>query len=162
MPNAKVPLALAFFDCDHFKAINDHFGHDAGDALLRGVVSRIRATVRDSDLICRWGGDEFVTLFLDLPEDTFVDVARRTQASIARDPVTWQGTELPVSVTGGLVWLDAITPEFDVSDLVTQADANLYVAKRHQRGTLAFRGRPLPAPTDPAPSPLVAAPSSFD
>ena len=51
---------------------------DAGDALLRAVVARIRSSVRDNDLICRWGGDEFAILFLGMAEDTFVDVARRT------------------------------------------------------------------------------------
>ena len=156
-PATKVPLALAFFDCDRFKATNDQYGHDAGDALLRGVVSRIRANVRDSDLICRWGGDEFVILFLGLSEDNSIEIAQRALASIMRDPVAWQTTELPASVSGGLVWADTIGPEFEVGDLVSQADANLYVAKRHQRGSLAFRGKPLPTTTDPhAPAPAVS------
>ena len=149
VPANKVPVALAFFDCDGFKATNDRHGHDAGDALLTGIVSRIRASVRDSDLICRWGGDELVILFLGLSEETFVEVAQRTQASVMRDPIMWQGVELSPSVTGGLVWTDAVTPDFEVADLVTQADVNLYVAKRHQRGSTAFRGRPLLATTSP-------------
>ena len=148
-PATKVPVALAFFDCDGFKATNDRHGHDAGDALLTGIVSRIRASVRDSDLICRWGGDELVILFLGLSEEGFVEVAASTRDRVMREPITWQGIELTPSITAGLVWADAVTPEFEVSDLVTQADVNLYVAKRHRRGSLSFRGRPLPLTTHP-------------
>ena len=148
VPASRTPVALAFLDCDDFKATNDRYGHDAGDALLKGIVSRIRAVVRDSDLICRWGGDEFVILFLGLSEEAFVEVARRTLDGVIREPITWQGIELTPSLTGGLVWADAVTPEFEVSDLITQADVNLYVAKHHQRGSLAFRGRPLSLTSD--------------
>ena len=113
--------------------------------LLRAVVARTRSTVRDNDLVCRWGGDEFVVLFLGLGEQTFVQVARRTQQNVACDPVMWQGVELSASMTGGLVWVASAGPQFDLQELVTRADANLYAAKRQQRGSLVFEGKQVPS-----------------
>ena len=147
MPGTDVPVGLALFDCDQLKTTNDKHGHDAGDALLRAVVARLRAGVRDNDLVCRWGGDEFAVLFLGMAEDTFVEVARRAQQNVARDPVVRRGVEMPASVTGGLVWEQSVGAGFDLAELITRADANLYAAKRRQRGSLVCDGKQVPAAT---------------
>ncbi len=121
-------VAVLLMDIDFFKKINDQHGHDAGDIVLRQVGSYLLQGRRPFDLICRWGGEEFVALFL-LPrgEDAFHVAERlRQQAQRTRIP---QG-DLPVTLSGGLVLLDA-GEELDAA--IKRADALLYQAKQNGR-----------------------------
>ncbi len=125
------PVCLLYMDVDHFKQINDAHGHDIGDAVLKVVAERARHTVRASDSVARLGGDEFVIL---LPQTTLAnaeEVVAKLLDNIAK-PVQLEQTEIKLSVSIGL----SAYPDtaHDPQQLITQADAALYRAKRQGRG----------------------------
>ena len=126
-------IALLFVDLDDFKAINDTFGHEAGDALLVDVAQRLSAEVRPSDTAARLGGDEFIVLCEQLtdPEDQAMAVARRLLAAL-RPPFELAGREVAISASIGI----AVATGTEAPDtLVSRADGAMYRAKG-RRGTL--------------------------
>ena len=128
--------ALMFIDLDRFKIVNDSLGHQAGDELLRVAAARIRACLRDSDLLFRMGGDEFTVILprIAAPEDAAF-VARRVIGAVA-EPVTLHEHEINVGATIGI----AVHPTDGVTAdaLVKNADAAMYSAKEAGRGRHAF------------------------
>ena len=121
-------LAVLFIDLDGFKPINDSFGHEAGDEVLREVARRLQLTVRDSDTLARLGGDEFVAMIeLRDAEAAAVALARRVIDGLRR-PVTIGGREVSLSCSVGV----AVYPEHDDTGqrLLACADAAMYAAKR--------------------------------
>lgn len=122
------PLACAMIDIDHFKGFNDEHGHDTGDAVLREVGSRLRAAVREIDVVARYGGEEFL---LVLPSTHFsgaLTVADRVWRSIGGTPTLVDGREHRVTVSVGV----ALFPSRDVrtkDQLLKAADRALYQAK---------------------------------
>lgn len=128
--------ALVFLDLDHFKAVNDQLGHRIGDQLLQTVAQRLRAVLRDSDLVSRQGGDEFVLLINELAsaEDAARVAAKIIQAVGA--PCQLEGHELVVRPSLGL----ALAPRDgqDLNTLMAHADAAMYAAKSAGRGTFRF------------------------
>lgn len=128
--------ALLLFDLDQFKHINDSLGHPAGDALLRTVGDRLRATVRDTDTVSRQGGDEFVVLLTDLRDtDDIAPVAEKLMQTLA-EPCQAGGQELSISCSVGL----AVYPEDgrDFDTLMRNAEAAMYSAKAAGRNTFRF------------------------
>lgn len=127
-------LGVASFDLDHFKAVNDRFGHEIGDQVLVKVAELFRAEMRESDVLARMGGEEFVAL---LPGDRIEDaaaLAERVRARLERD----HDPALPeVTVSAGVV--AAVAPE-DLDRLLRDADRALYEAK------VTGRNRTVPAP----------------
>ncbi|MDD3482195.1 bifunctional diguanylate cyclase/phosphodiesterase [Azovibrio restrictus] len=128
--------ALVFLDLDHFKAVNDQLGHHVGDQLLQTVALRLRAVLRDSDLVSRQGGDEFVLLINEL---TSAEDAARVAAKIIQAvgaPCQLDGHELVVRPSLGL----ALAPRDgqDLHTLMAHADAAMYAAKSAGRGTFRF------------------------
>jgi two-component system cell cycle response regulator len=126
------PLSLLIADIDHFKAINDTWGHDVGDKVLRQVAQRFRQNIRSMDLACRFGGEEFVGIMPDLDLARALQVGERLRASIAGDVFTvGSGGHLQVTASVGLAalagWDD--TPD----NLIKRADQALYAAKRRGR-----------------------------
>jgi two-component system cell cycle response regulator len=97
------PLSLLVFDLNGFKAINDRYGHNQGDQLLKAVAQRIRCAVRDTDVVCRWGGDEFVVI---IPDSSLADAkakARQIQARAFGEFILNRGREgIRVSVGAGV------------------------------------------------------------
>lgn len=123
--------ALLYLDLDGFKPINDQYGHDAGDAVLRIVAERLRRVVREQDHLGRLGGDEFAVLLYRLeagfePES----VARRIDETLSQ-PMTIQGQQLQIGCSLGLVH---ITPDSTPSRLLKEADAAMYRAKAGKPG----------------------------
>lgn len=122
------PLSVAFGDIDNFKTINDTYGHDAGDVILRGVVSAIRESIRVNDLVGRYGGEEFMVI---LPETTIDDAA--SLADKLRLIVGGRrfrldsGIELSVTISFGVS--GAVGDRLGVDSLIRQADAAMYSAK---------------------------------
>ncbi len=123
-------ISLAMVDVDHFKRINDEHGHQAGDAVLRAVAAALMRFHRRTDLLCRWGGEEFAIVYLDTSvEDAAVHVERLREAMRA-EFVRVHGTELAVTISAGVA---GGTGSLTLEALVRQADARLMRAKRGGR-----------------------------
>jgi diguanylate cyclase (GGDEF)-like protein len=127
-------LSLALADVDHFKGVNDTFGHDAGDAVLRELADVIREQVREVDSVARWGGEEFVVLCPGVPLEGGRVLAERLRVSIAghRFPAVGRVT-VSLGVTD---YRGGDTPDA----LFTRADAALYAAKEGGRDRVATAG----------------------
>ena len=124
-------VVLLYLDLDNFKQVNDTLGHAVGDALLQAVAQRLSASVRQSDTVCRQGGDEFVLLLAEV--DTAKDAARAAAMLIeaTAEPYLVDGHRLQVSTSIGL----SIYPDdgSDVETLLHNADAAMYHAKKNGR-----------------------------
>jgi diguanylate cyclase (GGDEF)-like protein/PAS domain S-box-containing protein len=132
-------VAVLFLDLDNFKDVNDSLGHHAGDELLAELAGRLRTAVRDSDLVARQGGDEFLMLLGDLEEpaavETATQVAERVE-DVLRIPFVLQ--DEPVEARGSIGISLYPTDAEDAGTLMKQADAAMYRAKRAARGSHAF------------------------
>ena len=127
-----------YIDIDHFKKINDQRGHQAGDEVLQEVASRIKAELRLSDALARFGGEEFVVLLIDAPLLHALVVAERIRSSIAARPVALSdGTTQSVTVSIGLTELQPqdrhLVSEKIAPRLLARADSALYQAKKSGR-----------------------------
>lgn len=135
-------VAVLMCDIDHFKAINDSLGHGIGDQLLVRVARRLREAVRPEDTVTRFGGDEFVVVCDDLPDETAADhLAQRVLASVSR-PVRIAGRELRPTVSVGLVLApgDRSEPPATSDALIGDADLALLAAKNAGRSrAVTFR-----------------------
>ena len=128
---SRLPLSLIMFDLDHFKAINDNYGHLCGDAVLAAVGQKMNAVLRGSDLKCRYGGEEFLVL---LPDTTLAGGRRAAELlrrQIAEHPVRWNTTEVLVTASFGVT--AALPGELDQDAIIGRADAALYRAKESGR-----------------------------
>ena len=118
-------------DADHFKSVNDRFGHNGGDKVLRSLVFSIRATLRDSDLIGRVGGEEFVVLSPGADLASAMRLAERVRSTVAETPLVIDGQSLTLTVSVGVAV--AGLNDRDGAALLQRADAALYEAKRAGR-----------------------------
>lgn len=121
------PLSLLFLDLDDFKAVNDSLGHPAGDVVLKTVAEYLTRSVRQADILCRYGGEEFVVLLPQTPPEQAVILAERLRAGIAGLRIPLPGRELKVTVSIGVA---GIPPAEDGAGLVEAADKALYRAKQ--------------------------------
>ena len=121
------PLACVFFDLDHFKAINDAYGHEAGDAALKHAVALIEELLRSMDALGRYGGEEFMVLMPNTRLKGAVDAANRMRLALARSQLQYQGRVIPLTASFGAAVLG---PHESLSELVRRADAAMYEAKR--------------------------------
>jgi len=125
----KAPLALLLLDLDHFKQVNDQYGHAAGDQVLASVSAALRSVVRDRDFAGRNGGDEFAVLLPDTDVAAALEIAERVRAMIAE--VSLPGSGVPVTVSVGVAGYPDHASTLE--RLAQLADAALYVAKRQGR-----------------------------
>lgn len=125
------PVGVLVLDLDHFKAINDTHGHEAGDEVLRRVGRAIGACIRDVDTAARLGGEEFVVLLPETGLAAALEVAGRIRAAIAAAPVEWRGRTIAVRASIGVSACPDVVAA--PADLVGSADAALYQAKRAGR-----------------------------
>jgi diguanylate cyclase (GGDEF)-like protein len=126
--------AIALLDIDHFKAINDQYGHAAGDKVLRAVVAQLQQALGAHGRVYRWGGEEFL-LVIDGPEPAAVEARLHAAVdAVQTHPVRWGDARLPVSVSGGAVF-QPFAPGWKapLADAVRWADAALYSAKQAGR-----------------------------
>ncbi|MFA5913103.1 MAG: EAL domain-containing protein [Burkholderiales bacterium] len=124
-------VGLLFIDVDRFKQINDSLGHSVGDAVLRAIVERLKASARRADTVARLAGDEFVILMEDLADPADVGVVARRLVQSMQQPIELFGHSLVVTVSVG----SALYPGDDtqISALLAKADAAMYEAKLHGR-----------------------------
>lgn len=124
-----LPASLVYFDLDGFKAVNDRFGHPAGDAALRAVADRLRANVRESDIIGRLGGDEFAVILAQADQRLAETKAAALAQAIEREPVQFGEWSAPLHVSFGVRQIDLnLSPEA----MVAEADAAMLAAKRRR------------------------------
>ncbi|HEV7242362.1 MAG TPA: two-component regulator propeller domain-containing protein [Thermoanaerobaculia bacterium] len=115
-------FAIALADVDNFKSVNDTRGHDMGDAVLRSVAALFREAVRETDLVARWGGEEFIFLLPETDDRGAIAVAEKARAAVANG-----NTPLPITVTIGVA---SIAPDLPLEQCSIRADAALYEGKR--------------------------------
>lgn len=127
-------VALLFIDLDGFKLVNDTFGHEAGDTVLCEVAHRFRGIVRDSDTVCRQGGDEFVVILPEIEDESYAIQVGQRFADAAKTPIQEQGRCYPVGASIGI----ATYPEAgqDIESLMRHADLALAHAKARGSGSV--------------------------
>ena len=133
--------AVIYVDLDNFKPINDTYGHEAGDAVLKAAGERLFASLRPSDTAARLGGDEFAVLLVDIPEEHIGVVADRIVGNLTQ-PLEFDGRELIVGASLGVA--SAVSGTLDADSLVRNADVAMYVAKHGGKGRLSVFEPPEP------------------
>jgi diguanylate cyclase (GGDEF)-like protein len=129
-------LCVAMCDVDHFKAINDEFGHSAGDRVLQQIATSLTEYVRRNDIVSRWGGEEFLVIFSEIKLTAARIVAERLRGRLASTPQVDGGPE-KISVSIGLAML---RPGVTAHTLIEQADQALYRAKARGRNRVEVAG----------------------
>ncbi len=146
MQDSNKPVSLLMIDLDHFKKVNDTYGHGAGDEVLHEVGQRILRNIRGFDLAVRYGGEEFVVVMPDTPVDVALGVADRLCEKMANDPVKISDAKDKISVTLSIGVAVSKGSEETAETLLKRADESLYEAKR------SGRNRVIPAPSKEAKS----------
>ncbi len=121
-------LTVALFDLDHFKKVNDTYGHGAGDMAIRRFGGILQATVRSADLPSRYGGEEFAVLFPETSARAALGVADRVRRAIEREPFHRDGRPFRVTVSAGVADTEGLSAD-DRAELLVRADKALYYAK---------------------------------
>ena len=137
------PLSVLMIDSDNLKAVNDVHGHDAGNELLRLIAAGIKSELRTTDVLARYGGDEFVVVLPDTGAGGTRDVAERIRNSIARRPLEMRDKSVPISVSIGLVsYLD---DGHNMETIMRRADEAMYRAKAEGRNRVVSASGPAHA-----------------
>ena len=134
----RTQVGVLFFDLDHFKAINDSYGHHMGDALLREIARRTTGCVREIDTVCRLGGDEFVLVLPELHEAADAGAVARKLLGLLSQPYSVEGHHLRITPTLGI----SIYPKdgADADTLMRNADTAMYHAKESGKNAFRFYG----------------------
>ena len=144
---ASLPSALLLLDIDNFKVINDRYGHDAGDAVLKTTAQALREHVRQQDRLGRLGGEEFGVLFTDVTLQQAIDASERLVRNIARaQSHIGPHTTLRITVSGGLT---PLSPMDDVQVALKRADQLLYQAKSNGKDQVAYHVGAVQSPSLP-------------
>lgn len=128
--------AMILLDIDHFKRINDHYGHSAGDEVIKAVSQRLVAICRDHDKVIRWGGEEFLIYLKDTDREALPRFVSRLLKAIAGSPITTEKGELTVTATAGFIsypFVDAAQAQLDWEATLQLVDKALYAGKVHGR-----------------------------
>ena len=139
------PMSCLFIDIDHFKNINDNFGHQAGDEVLQFIARVIRNQVRTIDIVARYGGEEFIVILLQTDPDSAMEIAERIRTGIAIDSFR-SSNDCVINITAS-IGINTLVPEHCTEDLeqttrqfIEQADKALYTAKNNGRNqTVIYR-----------------------
>lgn len=123
------PVSVLMFDLDHFKSVNDTHGHGAGDEVLKELAKRVSRSVRDLDLVCRYGGEEFVIVMPDAELDMAVNVAERVRSVVSEKPFMIGEDKMALEVTISVGVATTRDPTETPETLIASADEALYGAK---------------------------------
>ena len=124
-------VCVALIDLDHFKTINDTLGHQAGDEVLRQSAQRLAATIRSTDVVGRYGGEEFLIVFNDMEQGHGAERCEIVRQALCAEPIRWQDNDLTITCSIGVA--SAHTPGSPALALVSSADHAMYAAKRQGR-----------------------------
>ena len=133
----RLQFALLMLDVDHFKKINDNYGHQIGDDALRHLVKVVITGKRQADVLARYGGEEFALLLVHTDDDPPREAAERIRVLVETTPVPLQSGQLPITVSIGGATLG---PDEQMAELIGRADEALYQAKRSGRNRVAWSG----------------------
>jgi diguanylate cyclase (GGDEF)-like protein len=128
---------IAMFDIDHFKKVNDTYGHIVGDKVLKCVAERVRSAIRPYDIFGRYGGEEFILFISDINEEDIKIQIERMRQAICDSPMIFDGTALTVSASFGVA---PILPPNDLTEVIRIADEQLYKAKNAGRNRVMIAG----------------------
>lgn len=128
-------LSLLMLDIDHFKKVNDTFGHVAGDYVLREVAALVRGMVRKEECFARYGGEEFALVMPEMPLEKVLVVAEKIRAGVASLTLSFEGRRIPVTTSIGVAQMSGALRE--PLEFVAAADERLYEAKRSGRNRVA-------------------------
>ncbi len=130
-----IPTSLVMIDLDHFKRINDEYGHEVGNIVLKAVANILKSEVRTTDVVCRYGGEEFAIIFPETHLKLAVNVADRIREMIAITAVVYDGGEIDITASmGASVYMKAST--LDIGDFIDSVDKYLYEAKQSGRNCI--------------------------
>lgn len=132
----KKDLHVILLDIDHFKNVNDTLGHDKGDIVLREVAKALNDSLRDSDMIGRWGGEEFMAILPDCDKPRSMDVAERLRKKVKSLDLSSMGVPNPVTISLGVSLIKGGTP---YPDGIRTADLAMYNSKRTGRDRVTYR-----------------------
>lgn len=139
------PLSMLVFDLDHFKRINDTFGHLGGDEVLRIIGEQLRGKLRETDVVGRYGGEEFVILLPETPLETALQLAEELRQQIEHKSIPFGETDILITASIGVAtWEDGVASP---SELFAHADSALYHAKHSGRNRISYmeNGKVRPA-----------------
>ncbi len=126
--------AVVLFDIDHFKAVNDNYGHDAGDVVLASFGKMLRRYSREVDFVGRWGGEEFLVVLPKTDLKGAVRFAEKLREVVSKSKFMYKGVRIPITISGGVA--DRISSE-SMENMLKRADENLYQAKEGGRNKIA-------------------------
>ena len=126
---------IIMYDLDHFKNVNDTYGHLAGDKVLREIAQRIKHTIRPYDLFGRYGGEEFIMLMCDADKDSVIKATERVREIVAVAPVEYNDKNIAITASFGIA---PAAPKNDLTEAINCADEVLYVAKDTGRNKVVF------------------------
>ena len=135
------PLVLAILDLDHFKSINDSEGHAAGDQVLQAFARTVQATVRNTDMLARWGGEEFVLMLYDSDAASALGLLERVRAKVQAMELPFDGRSVRVTVSMGVA---LSRPGEPLERLLERADVALYEAKSQGRNRVVLQDEATP------------------
>lgn len=138
-------MSFVMIDIDYFKKVNDNYGHQAGDAVLRDVSRRLKDCLRNYDVFGRYGGEEFLAMLPNTSMAEALFVADRLLESISNEPVMCDGKLLPITVSIGVS--ETLSPQEDAAHAINRADQSLYRAKETGRNRVCFADRPESVPS---------------
>jgi diguanylate cyclase (GGDEF)-like protein len=128
-----LPLMVLMLDLDHFKDVNDSYGHSTGDAVLQGFVQSVKGVLRESDVMGRIGGEEFAVLLPNTTQEGGCALANRIIGEVRANPVTFEGQSIAYTVSIGASYL---TTQKSFGELLAECDSALYRAKKGGRDRL--------------------------
>jgi diguanylate cyclase (GGDEF)-like protein len=137
------PLAIIMLDIDHFKTVNDLYGHKAGDEVLAAVATTIKKSMRPGDVAGRYGGEEFIVMVLGIAADQCCNIAERIRQVVAQQAVQIDQTIVRVTISLGVA---CVNPErvLSLDDLINCADQAMFLAKQHGRNRVVVWGQDDP------------------
>lgn len=127
------PFGLLMFDVDHFKQVNDRHGHDAGDGVLKAISQTMTKSLRENDIVGRWGGEEFLAVLFDVNAELLRDLAERCRSLVAESGVLSDDSRISVTVSVGAT---LVTREDSVQGAIKRADQLMYVSKSDGRNKI--------------------------